>query len=234
MEENSGKRILIVEDEEAIVEIISQALRRLGFETASAGDGDEALEKISLLRPDLVILDLMLPRMDGWEVCRRLRADRATKAMPIIMLTARRDEGDVVQGLEVGADDYMKKPFSLSELAARVKALLRRTGDQDGSPRILENGGLRIEIDGEAVLLRGASVDLSPTEFRLLEALMRKMGRTVSREELLSRIWSLYGGETRTVDVHISRLRKKLLDGKKPSLEIASLRGRGYRLEWKD
>ena len=177
MEENSGKRILIVEDEEAIVEIISQALRRLGFETASAGDGDEALEKISLLRPDLVILDLMLPRMDGWEVCRRLRADRATKAMPIIMLTARRDEGDVVQGLEVGADDYMKKPFSLSELAARVKALLRRTGDQDGSPRILENGGLRIEIDGEAVLLRGASVDLSPTEFRLLEALMRKMGR---------------------------------------------------------
>ena len=234
MEENSGKRILIVEDEEAIVEIVSQALRRLGFETASAGDGDEALEKISLLRPDLVILDLMLPRMDGWEVCRRLRADRATKAMPIIMLTARRDEGDVVQGLEVGADDYMKKPFSLSELAARVKALLRRTGDQDGSPRILENGGLRIEIDGEAVLLRGASVDLSPTEFRLLEALMRKMGRTVSREELLSRIWSLYGGETRTVDVHISRLRKKLLDGKKPSLEIASLRGRGYRLEWKD
>ena len=234
MEENSGKRILIVEDEEAIVEIVSQALRRLGFETASAGDGDEALEKISLLRPDLVILDLMLPRMDGWEVCRRLRADRATKAMPIIMLTARRDEGDVVQGLEVGADDYMKKPFSLSELAARVKALLRRTGDQDGSPRILENGGLRIEIDGEAVLLRGASVDLSPTEFRLLEALVRKMGRTVSREELLSRIWSLYGGETRTVDVHISRLRKKLLDGKKPSLEIASLRGRGYRLEWKD
>lgn len=224
-------RILIVEDEDAIMEIVSQALRRHGYETASASDGDAALEKIFSLRPDLVILDLMLPKMDGWEVCRRMRAEPETERIPILMLTARRDERDVVEGLELGADDYMKKPFSLAELTARVKALLRRTGERRES-RIVENGDLRIELDDETALLRGTPLDLSPTEFRLLEALARKMGRTASREELLSKIWSFYGGDTRTVDVHISRLRKKLDDGKSPVLAINSLRGRGYRLVW--
>jgi DNA-binding response OmpR family regulator len=131
-------RILIVEDEDAIMEIVSQALRRHGYETASASDGDAALEKIFSLRPDLVILDLMLPKMDGWEVCRRMRAEPETERIPILMLTARRDERDVVEGLELGADDYMKKPFSLAELTARVKALLRRTGERRES-RIVEN-----------------------------------------------------------------------------------------------
>ena len=224
-------RILIVEDEDAIMEIVSQALRRHGYETASASDGDAALEKVFSLRPDLVILDLMLPKMDGWEVCRRMRAEPETERIPILMLTARRDERDVVEGLELGADDYMKKPFSLAELTARVKALLRRTGERRES-RIVENGDLRIELDDETALLRGTPLDLSPTEFRLLEALARKMGRTASREELLSKIWSFYGGDTRTVDVHISRLRKKLDDGKSPALAINSLRGRGYRLVW--
>lgn len=228
-----GQRILIVEDEEAIVEVVSQTLRRHGYETASAADGDSALEMAFSLRPDLVILDLMLPKMDGWEVCRRLKADRQTASVPVLMLTARREERDVVEGLEIGADDYMKKPFSLAELAARVKALLRRSDPGEGG-RIVEDGDLRIEVDGETALLRGASLDLSPTEFRLLEALARRMGRTVPREELLSKIWSFYGGDTRTVDVHISRLRKKLDDGKRPALAVNSLRGRGYRLVWEE
>jgi len=228
-----GQRILIVDDEEAIVEVVSQTLRRHGYETASAADGDDALEKAFSLRPDLVILDLMLPKMDGWEVCRRLKADRQTASVPVLMLTARREERDVVEGLEIGADDYMKKPFSLSELAARVKALLRRS-DPGETGRVVEDGDLRIEVDGETALLRGVPLDLSPTEFRLLEALARRMGRAVPREELLSKIWSFYGGDTRTVDVHISRLRKKLDDGKNPALAVNSLRGRGYRLLWEE
>jgi len=228
-----GQRILIVEDEEAIVEVVSQTLRRHGYETASAADGDDALEKAFSLRPDLVILDLMLPKMDGWEVCRRLKADRQTASVPVLMLTARREERDVVEGLEIGADDYMKKPFSLAELAARVKALLRRAGSGEEG-RVVEDGDLRIEVDGETALLRGVPLDLSPTEFRLVEALARRMGRIVPREELLSKIWSFYGGDTRTVDVHISRLRKKLDDGKRPALAVNSLRGRGYRLLWEE
>lgn len=229
----TGKRILVVEDEEAILDIVTQALRRNGYETTSASDGDMALEKALSLRPDLVILDLMLPKMDGWEVCRRLRAEKETASTPILMLTARRDERDVVEGLELGADDYMKKPFSLTELVARVKALLRRAGPPE-EPQVVEDGDLRIEVDGDTAFLRETPLDLSPTEFRLLDTLARKIGRTVSREVLLSRIWNFYGGDTRTVDVHISRLRKKLDDGKRPSLVITSVRSRGYRLTWEE
>jgi len=227
------QRILVVEDEEAIRGIVTQTLLRHGYETASASDGDDALEKAFTLRPDLIILDLMLPRMDGWEVCRRLKAEKDTAFIPIIMLTARREERDVVEGLELGADDYMKKPFSLSELTARVRALLRRTAVPE-EIGVLEAGDLRIEPGDETALLRGIPLELSPTEYRILEALARKMGRTVSREELLSKIWSFSGGDTRTVDVHISRLRKKLDDGKQPALAVNSLRGRGYRLVWEE
>ena len=227
------QRILVVEDEEAIRGIVTQTLLRHGYETASASDGDDALEKAFTLRPDLIILDLMLPRMDGWEVCRRLKAEKDTAFIPIIMLTARREERDVVEGLELGADDYMKKPFSLSELTARVRALLRRTAVPEESG-VLEAGDLRIEPGDETALLRGIPLELSPTEYRILEALARKMGRTVSREELLSKIWSFSGGDTRTVDVHISRLRKKLDDGKQPALAVNSLRGRVYRLVWEE
>lgn len=229
----AGERILVVEDESAIVDIVCRALRRHGYETESAGDGDAALDKAATLRPDLVILDLMLPKMDGWEVCRRLRAMPETASTPVIMLTARRDERDVLEGLEIGADDYMKKPFSLAELVARVRALLRRTTGKEAA-RTIEDGDLRIDLDDEMTFIRNETVDLSPTEFRLLELLARRMGRTVSREELLGKIWSFYGGDTRTVDVHVSRLRKKLDDGKRPALVIQSLRGRGYRLAWED
>lgn len=229
----AGERILVVEDESAIVDIVCRALRRHGYETESAGDGDAALDKAATLRPDLVILDLMLPKMDGWEVCRRLRATPETASTPVIMLTARRDERDVLEGLEIGADDYIKKPFSLAELVARVRALLRRTTGKEAT-RTIEDGDLRIDLDDEMTFIRDATIDLSPTEFRLLELLARRMGRTVSREELLGKIWSFYGGDTRTVDVHVSRLRKKLDDGKRPALVIQSLRGRGYRLAWED
>ena len=229
----AGERILVVEDESAIVDIVCRALRRHGYETESAGDGDAALDKAATLRPDLVILDLMLPKMDGWEVCRRLRATPETASTPVIMLTARRDERDVLEGLEIGADDYIKKPFSLAELVARVRALLRRTTGKEAA-RTIEDGDLRIDLDDEMTFIRDETVDLSPTEFRLLELLARRMGRTVSREELLGKIWSFYGGDTRTVDVHVSRLRKKLDDGKRPALVIQSLRGRGYRLAWED
>ena len=229
----AGERILVVEDESAIVDIVCRALRRHGYETESAGDGDAALDKAATLRPDLVILDLMLPKMDGWEVCRRLRAMPETASTPVIMLTARRDERDVLDGLEIGADDYIKKPFSLAELVARVRALLRRTTGKEAA-RTIEDGDLRIDLDDEMTFIRNETVDLSPTEFRLLELLARRMGRTVSREELLGKIWSFYGGDTRTVDVHVSRLRKKLDDGKRPALVIQSLRGRGYRLAWED
>ena len=229
----AGERILVVEDESAIVDIVCRALRRHGYETESAGDGDAALDKAATLRPDLVILDLMLPKMDGWEVCRRLRAMPETASTPVIMLTARRDERDVLEGLEIGADDYIKKPFSLAELVALVRALLRRTTGKEAA-RTIEDGDLRIDLDDEMTFIRNETVDLSPTEFRLLELLARRMGRTVSREELLGKIWSFYGGDTRTVDVHVSRLRKKLDDGKRPALVIQSLRGRGYRLAWED
>ena len=229
----AGERILVVEDESAIVDIVCRALRRHGYETESAGDGDAALDKAATLRPDLVILDLMLPKMDGWEVCRRLRAMPETASTPVIMLTARRDERDVLEGLEIGADDYIKKPFSLAELVARVRALLRRTAGKEAA-RTIEDGDLRIDLDDEMTFIRNETVDLSPTEFRLLELLARRMGRTVSREELLGKIWSFYGGDTRTVDVHVSRLRKKIDDGKRPALVIQSLRGRGYRLTWED
>ena len=221
----------MVEDEAAIREILVRALRREGYETEAASDGDEALEKAFALLPDLIVLDIMLPRMDGWEVCRRLKDDSKTASIFVLMLSARRDERDVVEGLGLGADDYMKKPFSLPELLARVRALLRRA-NLPSEAGAFEKGSLRIEPDEERVLLRGVPLDLSPTEYHLLEALAMKMERTLSRDELLSKVWSLSGGDTRTVDMHISRIRKKIDDGIRPALLITSLRGRGYRMHW--
>lgn len=238
-EENEGfgtqetetmKRVLIVEDEPSIADLVSQTLRRNGFETRIATDGDDGLMLIYELKPDVVILDLMLPKMDGWEVCRRVKNDRAVAKTPILMLTARRSERDAVEGLELGADDYVRKPFSCDELVARVKSLLRRSGGSDNSAVII-NGGLEFNLDDEIVMLYGKQIEISPTEFRLLEPMVKKFGRTVGREELLGKIWNSNTGDTRTVDVHISRLRRKFEDGS-PRLEIRSFRGKGYRLVW--
>lgn len=228
-----AEKILVVDDEESLAEFISRALKQRGYKTIVAGDGDSALNLIAEELPDLVILDLMLPRMDGWEVCRRAKSDPKTKDIPIMMLTARNSSEDVVQGLDLGADDYMRKPFPLEELLARVRVLLRRYGINDGSP-ILENGDLKMDSSSGEASLRGEPLMLSPTEFDILHLLARKMDRTVTRDELLKKIWGMSGGDTRTVDVHISRLRKKLDDGGNPALTTQTLRGRGYRLTWEE
>ncbi|MDL2297880.1 response regulator transcription factor [Synergistaceae bacterium OttesenSCG-928-D05] len=228
-----AEKILIVDDEESLADFVARALRQHGYKTICAYDGDSALNMIGEELPDLVILDLMLPMMDGWEVCRRSKADLATRNIPIIMLTARSSSEDVVQGLDLGADDYIRKPFPLEELLARVRVMLRRThGDGDG--KVLIDGDLTLDVSVREARLRGTSVELSPTEFDILEILTRRMGHTVSREELLKKIWGMGGGDTRTVDVHISRLRKKIDDGATPMLVAHTLRGRGYRLAWEE
>lgn len=228
-----AEKILVVDDEESLADFVARALRQHGYKTICAYDGDTALNMIGEELPDLVILDLMLPMMDGWEVCRRSKADPNTKGIPIIMLTARSSSEDVVQGLDLGADDYMKKPFPLEELLARVRVLLRRQhGDGDG--KVLVEGDLTLDVSVREARLRGVPVELSPTEFDILEILARRIGHTVSREELLKKIWGMSGGDTRTVDVHISRLRKKIDDGKTPMLVAQTLRGRGYRLAWEE
>ena len=228
-----AEKILIADDEESLVEFIGRALKKQGYRVITAYDGDNALFLIGEELPDLVILDLMMPLMDGWEVCRRAKSDPATKDMPILMLTARSSADDAVQGLDLGADDYMRKPFSLDELLARVRVLLRRKKDEEKSS-ISEDGDLKIDRGEREVYLRGVPLDISPMEFEILELMTAKMGRTLSREEILKKIWGIGGEDTRTVDVHISRLRRKLDDGEKPHLAIRTLRGRGYRLSWEE
>lgn len=231
----TGERILVVEDEKTIAELVAEGLKRQGFRAEISPDGDTGLERIESTLPDLVILDLMLPGLDGWEICRRMRETPATKDIPIIMLTARRDERDAIAGLELGADDYMRKPFSLLELVARVKALLRRAaGPGEETPERVEVGPLAMDLKHQEAYLKGEPLDLSPTEYKLLETLIRNRGRTVSRDELLARIWGYYGGDTRTVDVHIWRLRRKIEEDPENPRLIQTLRGRGYRLYWSD
>lgn len=228
-----AEKILIADDEESLAEFIARALKKEGYKAVLAHDGDEALYLIGEELPDLVILDLMLPLMDGWEVCRRAKSNPGTADIPVLMLTARSSAEDVVQGLDLGADDYMRKPFSLDELLARVRVLLRRKKNE-GMSKYIEEGDLRIESEEREAYLRGDLLDLSPMEFEILELMAGRVGRTVSREEILKKIWGIGGEDTRTVDVHISRIRKKLDDGKSPHLTIRTSRGRGYRLTWEE
>lgn len=220
-----SERVLVVEDEPAIRELISYNLNQAGFEVHTAASGTEALEAFERHQPDLVLLDLMLPGFDGFEVCRRIRQVSQT---PIIMLTARGQEHDRVKGLELGADDYIIKPFSMRELLARVRAVLRRTGPADarpgGAPLVV--GSLRLDPERHEVLLDGRPVELRPKEFDLLRALMAEAGKTVTREALLQEVWGfIYGGQTRTVDVHVRHLRQKL-----GNEWIETVHGVGYRL----
>ena len=214
------QKILVVDDEESLAEFVCRALRQQGYKTVCAFDGDSALSLIYEELPDLVILDLMLPLMDGWEICRRVKSDTETKHIPILMLTARSSAEDVVQGLDLGADDYMRKPFPLDELLARVRVLLRRTQQQADIRKIIENGAFKLDTVEKEAWLRGSLIDLSPTEYSILE--------------VLRRIWGMSNCDTRTVDVHLSRLRKKLDDGRRPMLSAQTLRGRGYRLVWEE
>lgn len=228
----SAGRVLVIEDEQTIAELVADALRQRGYRVETAPDGDEGLAMAEGTLPDLVILDLMLPGLDGWEICRRMKENEVTREIPVIILTARRDERDVVAGLDLGADDYLRKPFSMSELLARVRALLRRTGRKVGSVEKTSVGPLVLDHEAESVTLRGEPLELSPTEYRLLETLARSAGRVLSREELLGKVWGYYAGDTRTVDVHIWRLRRKIEDNPENPKMLHTLRGRGYRLQW--
>lgn len=218
-------RILIIEDEESIASFISMYLQKEGYAVVTAATGEDGLARAADDTPDLVLLDIMLPGIDGFEVCRRLRQDNA---IPIIMLTARDTATDKVVGLELGADDYVTKPFDPRELVARVKAVLRRAaGDDDPEPELLAAGALELDNARHEVRAAGAEVKLTAKEFDLLRYLMINQGLALSRQQLLERVWGydFYGG-TRTVDVHVNQLRKKLGE----SLDLETVRGIGYKL----
>lgn len=221
-------KILVVDDEQSIRELLEFNLKKNGYETLTAADGREALQKAE--GTDLILLDLMLPEIDGIEVCRRLKTAAKTADIPIIMLTAKAEEVDRIIGLEMGADDYVAKPFSMRELMARIKAVLRRSSSSDrNNSNVLVIGSLKIDFASYQVWLADASVPLTPKEFDLLKLLVTNQGRAFSRDELLERVWGYeYYGDTRTVDVHIRHLRSKLAADEALSNAIETVRGVGY------
>jgi two-component system phosphate regulon response regulator PhoB len=220
-------KVLIVEDEAALAEMLRYNLEAEGFRVAQAGDGEEAEILVAEDRPDLIVLDWMLPGVSGIEICRRLRARMDTKTVPILMLTARGEENDRIRGLATGADDYVVKPFSLPELMARVKAILRRAAP-DRLADVLRVSDIELDRSAHKVVRGLREVRLGPTEFRLLEFLMESPGRVLSRSQLLDGVWGrdAYVDE-RTVDVHVGRLRKALIRGKERD-PIRTVRGSGY------
>jgi len=224
-----AKRILVVDDEPDIVELVSYNLKKEGFDVLSASDGEEALSRIKTDNYDLVILDLMLPGIQGTEICRILRNDPRTQRLPVIMLTAKGDEIDRILGLEIGADDYLTKPFSPRELAARIRAVLRRVGEQSPREKIIRVKDLTINLETYNVSKRGGRVELSATEFRLLLYLVERRGKVFSREQLLDAVWKEEGAvEPRTVDVHVRRLRAQIEDDASEPVYIKTKRGIGY------
>jgi len=244
-----GRKILLVDDEPVLVETIAYNLEQAGYQVITAADGASALEAAQRETPDLIILDIMLPEMDGLEVCRQLRRESETATTPIMMLTAKGDEIDKVVGLEVGADDYVIKPFGRRELLARVRALLRRADygrqqaqgapaeDEPAEPprqqRELAAGPLRIDVAGRRVFCRGQEIELQPKQFDLLVYLVRNRGTVLTRDQLLHNVWGYeYAGDTRTVDVHVRWLREKIEeDAANPRL-LQTVRGVGYVYRW--
>jgi phosphate regulon transcriptional regulator PhoB len=219
--------ILIVDDEPDVSDLLVYNLQKAGYKTVTARDGSVALQKARDEVPSLILLDLMLPQMDGTEVCRHLKADTKTAHIPIIMLTAKAEEVDRVVGLELGADDYVTKPFSPREIALRVKSVLRRASGKTAPAEILKFGDLTIDIAKHEVTLKGKVVDLTATEFKLLATLLERRGRVQSRDRLLTDVWGYEGDvDTRTVDTHMRRLREKL---GKASDYVETVRGVGYR-----
>lgn len=222
-------RILIVEDEKSIAEVLEYNLKREGFVVEADSRGDTALESIRTRPPDLILLDLMLPGLDGLEVCRLLKRDAGTASIPLVILTARSEEVDRIVGLELGADDYISKPFSPREVVLRVKAVLRRAESQEPEPdEVLQAGVLELDIPGHRVFLEGREIPLTATEFRLLRILMERRDRVQTRDKLLTDVWK-YAEEvdSRTVDTHIRRLRRKL--GTEAN-RIETVIGVGYRM----
>jgi two-component system phosphate regulon response regulator PhoB len=221
------QKILIVDDEPDTLELIKTNLSKAGFSVTTAEDGEKALSKARATMPDLVLLDLMLPEVDGLEVCKTLKRDEATKNIPIIMVTAKATEIDRILGLELGADDYVTKPFSPRELVLRVKAMLRRTQGEDDSQERIRVGSLSIDIPRHATLVANKPVELTATEFKLLTMLAQRRGRVLSREQLLRDVWEYDATiDSRTVDTHMRRLREKLGPAAK---YLDTVRGVGYR-----
>ncbi|HYI23541.1 MAG TPA: response regulator transcription factor [Candidatus Limnocylindrales bacterium] len=228
-----ARAVLIVEDEPTVRETLAESLVEDGLRVTTAADGPQALERFRADRPDLVLLDLMLPGMSGIEVCRIIRAE---SSVPILMLTARDSELDKVLGLELGADDYVTKPFSLRELQARIRALLRRTdipATSEGVGRGVDLGPVHVDLAGHQILRDGKPLAVKPKAFELLAFLIRNAGQVFSREQLLERVWGYdYAGETRTVDVHVHWLRKRIEEDVANPRFIQTVRGVGYVFRW--
>ncbi len=223
-------RVLVVEDEESFSDVLSFMLRREGYEVGVAQDGLAAIAEFDRNGADLVLLDLMLPGMAGTEVCRNLRQ---RSAVPIIMVTAKDGEVDKVVGLELGADDYVTKPFSSRELVARIRAVLRRGGEpEELSPSVVEAGPVRIDVERHLVSVRGEIVPMPLKEFDLLEFLVRNAGRVLTRGQLIDRVWgSDYVGDTKTLDVHVKRVRAKIEEDPGNPINLVTVRGLGYKFE---
>ncbi len=231
-------RILVVEDEPDIAALIAYQLTREGFRVETAGNGTEALSAVARDVPDLVVLDRMLPGLSGDEVLERLKEEPGTSTIPVLVLTAKREQEDRIKGFELGADDYLTKPFSPRELVLRVQAILRRLQEAGVSSggRILKAGPLRMDLGSHHVVMHGEELNLTPTEFRLLQALLERRGRTQSRKQLLEKAWDVEAGvseriQTRTVDMHVRRLRAKLGE---VGDWIQTIRGFGYRIKVPD
>ena len=225
------RKILLVEDEENIRQLIRYNLEKEEFQVLEAGDGLQGIKLAKTKKLDLLILDLMLPGVDGLEVCKVLKGSSLTSALPIIMLTARSEEVDKVIGLELGADDYMTKPFSPRELVARVKAVLRRSQKEASLPGELSLGNLRLNFNRYEVYLGGDKMELTPKEYELLKMLVTNLGKVFTREQLLEKVWGYeYYGDTRTVDVHVRHLRAKMVQDPEIAERIETIRGFGYRM----
>ena len=223
--------VLVVDDEPSFTEALSVGLRREGFEVRTAADGRAALAEISESEPDLILLDVMLPGMSGLDVCREIRK---TTRVPLIMVTARAEEIDAVVGLEVGADDYVCKPYRMRELVARMRAVLRRASPQPSEPEAacLVEGDVTLDIDRHELRVRGELVSLALKEFELLAYLLANAGRVVTRDSLMQNVWGYnYIGDTKTIDVHVKRLRAKIEDDPSSPQRITTIRGLGYRYE---
>jgi phosphate regulon transcriptional regulator PhoB len=226
---NNPNQIIVVDDEVDLIELVSYNLKKEGFSVDSAADAETALKKIRKGQYDLLILDLMLPGIQGIELCRILRSDPKTSGLPIIMLTAKGEDVDRIIGLEMGADDYMAKPFSPRELIARVKAVLRRAGEKSATKKVLKFGELEIDIERYAVSIKGEPIALSATEYKLLLFLAERKGKVFSRGQLLDAIWRDEAFvEPRTVDVHIRRLRSQIEEDPARPKYIKTMRGIGY------
>jgi len=228
----SGSSVLVVEDEQDVADLLRYNLAKEGYDVVIVGNGADALKRAREIKPELILLDIMVPQLNGWEVCRRLKQDAETRAIPIIMVTGRVEEGDKVLGFEMGADDYVTKPFSPRELVARIRAVVRRGKSAETVDRKhhLKAGDLEIDRHRFEVTVKGQRVDLTPKEFELLATLVGTPGRVFGREELLDQVWGQDGFvEPRTVDVHVARLRAKFASARVPLSGVETVRGVGYR-----